>query len=116
MKYFLITGWRPRRTIVFCSWGAEEFSLVGLYEWVEVHFLKQKLYPDGNLASLARDVLTFGALFFQQHVKILHERAVAYLNVDVAVEGNYTLTGQGVPLLQDAIFTVAKKVIMFKVN
>lgn len=22
-------GWRPRRTIIFCSWDAEEFGLVG---------------------------------------------------------------------------------------
>lgn len=30
------TGWRPRRTLVFCSWAAEEFGLVGSTEWVEV--------------------------------------------------------------------------------
>ena len=29
-------GWRPRRTIVFCSWGAEEYGLIGSTEWVEV--------------------------------------------------------------------------------
>lgn len=29
-------GWRPRRSIVFCSWGAEEYGLVGSTEWVEV--------------------------------------------------------------------------------
>ena len=28
--------WRPRRTIIFCSWGAEEYGLVGSTEWVEV--------------------------------------------------------------------------------
>jgi len=33
---FLLVGWRPRRTIVFCSWGAEEYGLVGSTEWVEV--------------------------------------------------------------------------------
>ena len=26
----LKTGWRPRRTIIFLSWGAEEFGLTGL--------------------------------------------------------------------------------------
>ena len=25
-------GWRPRRTVKLCSWGAEEFGLVGSYE------------------------------------------------------------------------------------
>jgi len=49
--------WRPRRTIVFCSWGAEEYGLIGSYEWMEQHF------------------------------KVLSQRAVAYLNVDVAVGG-----------------------------
>ena len=28
--------WRPRRSIVFCSWGAEEYGLIGSTEWVEV--------------------------------------------------------------------------------
>ena len=30
-------GWRPRRTIVFCSWDAEEQGLMGSTEWVEQH-------------------------------------------------------------------------------
>jgi N-acetylated-alpha-linked acidic dipeptidase len=30
-------GWRPKRTIVFCSWDAEEEGLIGSTEWVEEH-------------------------------------------------------------------------------
>lgn len=30
-------GWKPRRTIVFALWDAEEFGLVGSTEWVEKH-------------------------------------------------------------------------------
>jgi N-acetylated-alpha-linked acidic dipeptidase len=30
-------GWRPRRTIVFASWDAEEQGLIGSTEWVEQH-------------------------------------------------------------------------------
>ena len=30
-------GWRPRRTLMFCSWGAEEYGLIGSTEWVEVN-------------------------------------------------------------------------------
>ncbi len=30
-------GWRPKRTIVFCSWDAEEEGLIGSTEWVEQH-------------------------------------------------------------------------------
>ena len=29
-------NWRPRRTIMFCSWGAEEHGIVGSYEFTEV--------------------------------------------------------------------------------
>ncbi len=28
-------GWRPKRTILFCSWDAEEQGLIGSTEWVE---------------------------------------------------------------------------------
>jgi N-acetylated-alpha-linked acidic dipeptidase len=30
-------GWRPRRTMIFCSWDAEEEGLIGSTEWVEQH-------------------------------------------------------------------------------
>ncbi|HEX2270597.1 MAG TPA: M28 family metallopeptidase [Pyrinomonadaceae bacterium] len=50
-------GWKPRRTIIFCSWDAEEYGLVGSVEWAE---------------ELATE---------------LREKAVAYLNLDSAVAG-----------------------------
>src|SRR5829696_1730495 len=50
-------GWKPRRTIVFCSWDAEEYGLVGSTEWAE---------------ELAAELRT---------------KAVAYLNLDAAVSG-----------------------------
>jgi N-acetylated-alpha-linked acidic dipeptidase len=31
------TGWRPKRTIVYCAWDAEEEGLIGSTEWVETH-------------------------------------------------------------------------------
>ncbi len=33
----LKTGWQPRRTLVFGSWDAEEFGLIGSTEWGEQH-------------------------------------------------------------------------------
>ena len=30
-------GWRPKRTIIFASWDAEEEGLIGSTEWVEQH-------------------------------------------------------------------------------
>ena len=72
-------GWRPRRTVKLCSWGAEEFGLIGSYEWV------------------------------QQYQKLLTNRAVVYLNTDVAVGGDYVMVAQTCPMLKDAIFSRAKK-------
>ena len=47
---------------------------------------------------------------FQEHLKILSERAVAYLNIDIAIQGNFSVRGSGVPILEEAIYAVAKKV------
>jgi N-acetylated-alpha-linked acidic dipeptidase len=30
-------GWKPRRTLVYCAWDAEEPALLGSTEWVETH-------------------------------------------------------------------------------
>lgn len=32
------TGWKPKRTIIYCAWDAEEPSLMGSTEWVEDHW------------------------------------------------------------------------------
>src|ERR1044072_8076126 len=50
-------GWKPRRTIVMCSWDGEEYGLLGSTEWAE-----------DNAAELK-------------------QKAVAYLNMDAAVSG-----------------------------
>ena len=31
------TGWRPRRTIIYCAWDGEEEGLIGSTEWAEQH-------------------------------------------------------------------------------
>ena len=31
------TGWRPKRTLIFAAWDAEEPGLLGSTEWVELH-------------------------------------------------------------------------------
>ncbi len=33
----LRSGWKPKRTLVFCSWDGEEEGLMGSTEWVEQH-------------------------------------------------------------------------------
>lgn len=48
------SGWKPRRTIVYCAWDGEEPALIGSTEWVEHHAgeLQQKVVTyinsDGN--------------------------------------------------------------------
>lgn len=50
-------GRRPARSVLFCAWGAEEFGIIGSSEWVEGR----------------RDALV--------------ERAIAYINLDMAAMG-----------------------------
>lgn len=52
-------GWKPHRTLVFASWDAEEYGLVGSTEWVEDH-----------AAHLTKNTL-------------------AYLNVDIGAVGDH---------------------------
>ncbi|XP_045228045.2 aminopeptidase NAALADL1 isoform X2 [Macaca fascicularis] len=72
--------WRPRRSIVFASWGAEEFGLIGSTEFTEEFFNK------------------------------LQERTVAYINVDIAVFANATLRVQGTPPVQSVVFSATKEI------
>ncbi|XP_019501105.1 PREDICTED: N-acetylated-alpha-linked acidic dipeptidase-like protein [Hipposideros armiger] len=72
--------WRPRRSIVFASWGAEEFGLIGSTEFTEEFFSK------------------------------LQERTVAYINVDISVFANATLRAQGTPPVQSVVFSAAKQI------
>lgn len=50
----LKTGWKPKRTLVYCAWDGEEPGLIGSTEWVEDHAkeLQQKaviyINSDGN--------------------------------------------------------------------
>jgi len=50
-------GWKPRRSLVYASWDAEEYGLVGSTEWAD------------------------------EHAKEIDEKAVLMLNVDSAVSG-----------------------------
>jgi N-acetylated-alpha-linked acidic dipeptidase len=63
-------GWRPKRTLVYLSWDAEEPMLIGSTEWAETHEteLKEKgiLYinSDGN----GRGFLNVGGTHSLQHL------------------------------------------------
>jgi N-acetylated-alpha-linked acidic dipeptidase len=59
----LKTGWRPKRTLVFCSWDGEEPALLGSTEFVE------------------------------QHARELQRHAVAYINSDGNGRGFFNAEG-----------------------
>jgi len=56
------TGWRPKRTLVYCAWDGEEEGLLGSTEWVETHAdeLKQKAAVYINTDSNGRGFLGIG--------------------------------------------------------
>jgi N-acetylated-alpha-linked acidic dipeptidase len=62
----LKSGWKPRRTIIYCAWDGEEPGLLGSTEWAETHAVELK-----------------------QH-------AVAYFNTDVNGRGYLSLEGSHV--------------------
>ena len=55
------TGWRPKRTLVYCAWDGEEPGLLGSTEWVEYHAaeLQQKAVVYINSDDIGRGF--FGA-------------------------------------------------------
>jgi N-acetylated-alpha-linked acidic dipeptidase len=68
-------GWRPKRTIVFCSWDAEEEGLIGSTEWVE----QQARTLDHAVVYFNVDVAVSGPNFSASAVPSLKQfvRAVA---------------------------------------
>ncbi len=56
------TGWKPKRTIVYAAWDAEEEGLIGSTEWVEQHAdeLKSKAAVYINTDSNGRGFLGIG--------------------------------------------------------
>jgi len=74
-------GWRPRRTIVFSSFGAESLNLIGSSGWLES---RQRLF---------------------------HSRAIAYINCDMIVTGNHSATIAASPLLFQVLYNSTKQVV-----
>jgi N-acetylated-alpha-linked acidic dipeptidase len=62
------SGWKPRRTLVFGSWDAEEFTLTGSTEWGELEAEKLKA---GALAYLNVDSSSSGNSFSASAVPAL---------------------------------------------
>lgn len=62
-------GWKPRRTIIYTSWDAEEPMLLGSTEWAETHAaeLKKKALIYINSDSNGRGFLDVGGSHSLQH-------------------------------------------------
>ena len=73
-------GWKPRRTIIFASWDAEEPGIIGSYEFVE------------------------------DHSASLKHKAVAYLNLDVAVSIPQYLFMRATPNFNSILYEQSKLV------
>lgn len=73
-------GWRPRRTLVFALWDAEEFGLVGSTEWVEKHAaeLRENAVAYFNSDSNGKGVLGGGA---SPSLSVFLEEAARDVNV-----------------------------------
>ena len=69
---------RPKRSIIFCSWGSEEAGLMGSQEFVE------------------------------EFNSILKERAIIYINADISFGGNEYFTAGSSPVFHDLIWEVTK--------
>ncbi|XP_059543051.1 inactive N-acetylated-alpha-linked acidic dipeptidase-like protein 2 isoform X2 [Myotis daubentonii] len=66
-------GWRPDRSIVFCSWGGTEFGNIGSYEWGE------------------------------DFRKVLQKNVVAYVSLHSPIRGNSSLYSVASPSLQQLV-------------
>jgi N-acetylated-alpha-linked acidic dipeptidase len=62
-------GWRPKRTIVMCSWDAEEEGLIGSTEWVEQNAARM----ERAVAYFNMDVAVSGPNFSADAVPSLKE-------------------------------------------
>jgi N-acetylated-alpha-linked acidic dipeptidase len=65
----LKTGWRPRRTLVFGSWDAEEQGLIGSTEWAEQYAKELR----GAVAYVNIDAGAFGPKFSANAVPSLKQ-------------------------------------------
>ena len=56
-----LTGWKPKRTLLFTLWDAEEFGLIGSTEWVEKHQAELRNKAVVYINSDSNGVGTLGA-------------------------------------------------------
>jgi len=87
-------GWRPKRTLVYASWDAEEPMLLGSTEWAEAHTgdLKKKAVLYVNSDTNARGFLTVAGSHDFQH--LVNEVAADVLDPETGVSIGQRLRAQ----------------------
>jgi N-acetylated-alpha-linked acidic dipeptidase len=73
------TGWKPKRTMIYCAWDAEEQGLIGSTEWVETHAdeLKEKAVAYINSDGNGRGFLHAGGSHSLEHfVNLVAENVI----------------------------------------
>jgi len=81
----LRSGWRPRRTLVYASWDAEEPGLLGSTEWAEAHAaeLATRAVAYVNSDTNERGFLNAGGSHALQHM--VNEVAAAVMDPETSV-------------------------------
>ena len=80
-------GWKPRRSILFASWGSEEYGLIGSQEEGTRSVSTRSCIDDRANGSV-----TPVKEWVEEHHNKLVANSVIYLNTDIAVTGNYTFS------------------------
>ncbi|KAH3821033.1 N-acetylated-alpha-linked acidic dipeptidase 2-like isoform X2 [Dreissena polymorpha] len=80
--YHMNKGWKPRRSIMFALWDAAKYGNIGSYEWA------------------------------QEYEQELKGGAVAYINLDAAIRGDYSFSGAADPLLRSVLIQAAQTVLL----
>jgi len=80
-------GWKPRRTIVYCSWDGEEPALLGSTEWVETHAeeLRRHAVAYVNSDSSGRGALQMGGSHILQNLANAVAREIRDPEKDMSV-------------------------------
>lgn len=117
------SGWKPKRTIVYCSWDGEETGLLGSTEWGETHAdeLKSKailyLNSDTNtrgflgaagshslqgfvseIAGTVRDPQTGVSVLERLRAKMLVDGAKKSATDDDRADAKYVAANPGIPI------------------
>jgi N-acetylated-alpha-linked acidic dipeptidase len=107
----LKTGWRPKRTIVYCSWDGEEQALLGSTEFAEAHAkeLQQKAVIYVNTDANGRGFLGAGGSHALQPLMDEISKTVTDPQTNVSVYERWKQIKRRTPQLQKQKGCVAGK-------